>query len=97
MEILFKGIDLEKISVSQTINGPAIILFAFYVALAKKNGINISHLRGTLQNDAVKEYIAQKEFIFPPKPSIKLVVDVIEFCAENMPFYSVEHEILEKH
>lgn len=88
MEILFKDIDLEKISVSQTINGPAIILFAFYVALAKKNGIDISHLRGTLQNDAVKEYIAQKEFIFPPKPSIKLVVDVIEFCSENMPFYS---------
>ena len=59
-----------------------------YVALAKKNGIDISQLRGTLQNDAVKEYIAQKEFIFPPKPSIKLVVDVIEFCSENMPFYS---------
>ena len=88
MEILFKDIDLEKISVSQTINGPAIILFAFYVALAKKNGIDISHLRGTLQNDAVKEYIAQKEFIFPPEPSVKLVVDVIEFCSKNMPLYS---------
>tara|TARA_X000000368_G_scaffold68874_1_gene49791 strand:- start:15 stop:1613 length:1599 start_codon:yes stop_codon:yes gene_type:complete len=88
MEILFKDIDLEKISVSQTINGPAIILFAFYVALAKKNGIDIGKLRGTLQNDALKEYIAQKEFIFPPKPSVKLVVDVIEFCSENMPFYN---------
>jgi methylmalonyl-CoA mutase N-terminal domain/subunit len=88
MEILFKDIDLENISVSQTINGPAIILFAFYVALAKKNGIDISKLRGTLQNDALKEYIAQKEFIFPPTPSVKLVVDVIEFCSENMPFYN---------
>jgi len=88
METLFKDIDLEKISISQTINGPAIILFAFYVALAKKNKIDISKLRGTLQNDALKEYIAQKEWIFPPSPSVKLVVDVIEFCSENMPLYN---------
>lgn len=88
METLFKGIDLEKISISQTINGPAIILFAFYVALAKKNKIDISKLRGTLQNDALKEYIAQKEWIFPPSPSVKLVVDVIEFCSKNMPLYN---------
>ena len=88
METLFKGIDLEKISISQTIHGPAIILFAFYVALAKKNKIDISKLRGTLQNDALKEYIAQKEWIFPPSPSVKLVVDVIEFCSKNMPLYN---------
>ena len=88
METLFKDIDLEKISVSQTINGPAIILFAFYVALAKKNKIDISKLRGTLQNDALKEYIAQKEWIFPPSPSVKLVVDIIEFCSKNMPLYN---------
>jgi len=88
METLFKGIDLEKISISQTINGPAIILFAFYVALAKKNKIDISKLRGTLQNDALKEYMAQKEWIFPPSPSVKLVVDVIEFCSKNMPLYN---------
>ena len=88
MEILFDGIDLEKISVSQTINGPAIILFAFYVALAKKNGIDVSKLRGTLQNDALKEYMAQKEWIFPPEPSVKLVVDIIEYCSENMPLYN---------
>ena len=88
METLFKDIDLEKISISQTINGPAIILFAFYVALAKKNKIDISKLRGTLQNDALKEYIAQKEWIFPPSPSVKLVVDVIEFCSKNMPLYN---------
>ena len=88
MEILFKDIDLEKISVSQTINGPAIILFAFYVALAKKNGIKIANLRGTLQNDALKEYMAQKEWIFPPEPSVKLVVDIIEYCSENMPLYN---------
>jgi methylmalonyl-CoA mutase N-terminal domain/subunit len=88
METLFKGIDLEKISISQTINGPAIILFAFYVALAKKNKIDISKLRGTLQNDALKEYMAQKEWIFPPSPSVKLVVVVIEFCSKNMPLYN---------
>ena len=86
METLFDGINLEEISVSQTINGPAIILFAFYVALAKKNSIDISKLRGTLQNDALKEYMAQKEWIFPPEPSVKLVVDIIEFCSEKMPY-----------
>jgi len=88
METLFDGINLEEISVSQTINGPAIILFAFYVALAKKNNIDISKLRGTLQNDALKEYMAQKEWIFPPEPSVKLVVDIIEFCSEKMPLYN---------
>ena len=67
MEILFEGIDLSKVSVSMTINGPAIIVFAFYVAVAKKQGLDISCLRGTLQNDILKDYIAQKEWIFHPK------------------------------
>ena len=88
METLFDGINLEEISVSQTINGPAIILFAFYIALAKKKNIDISKLRGTLQNDALKEYMAQKEWIFPPEPSVKLVVDIIEFCSKEMPLYN---------
>ena len=88
METLFDGINLEEISVSQTINGPAIILFAFYIALAKKKNIDISKLRGTLQNDALKEYMAQKEWIFPPEPSVKLVVDIIEFCSNEMSLYN---------
>ena len=67
MEVLFDGIDLSKVSVSMTINGPAIILFALYVAVAKKQGVDIKNLRGTLQNDILKEYIAQTEWIFPPK------------------------------
>ena len=72
MEILFDGIDLSKVSVSMTINGPAIIVFAFYVAVAKKQGVDISQLRGTLQNDILKEYIAQKEWIFPPKVLLQI-------------------------
>ena len=67
MEKLFKGIDLGKVSVSQTINGPAIILLAFYIAVAEKNGVSLENLKGTLQNDILKEFIAQKEWIFPPK------------------------------
>ena len=71
MEILFDGIDLSSVSVSMTINGPAIIVFAFYVAVAKKQGVDISQLRGTPQNDILKEYIAQKEWIFPPKERLE--------------------------
>ena len=88
MEILFDGIDLSEVSVSMTINGPAIILFAFYVALAKKQGVDISKLRGTLQNDILKEYIAQKEWIFPPKESVKIITDMMSFCNQNMPQYN---------
>ena len=88
MEILFDGIDLSKVSVSMTINGPAIILFAFYLAVAIKNNINISELRGTLQNDILKEYIAQKEWIYPPKESMRIVVDMIKYCSENLPYYN---------
>jgi methylmalonyl-CoA mutase N-terminal domain/subunit len=88
MEILFDGIDLSKVSVSMTINGPAIIIFAMYVAVAKKQGIDISKLRGTLQNDILKEYIAQKEWIFPPKESVKVITDMISYCNEEMPQYN---------
>ena len=88
MEILFDGIDLSKVSVSMTINGPAIIVFAFYVAVAKKQGVDISELRGTLQNDILKEYIAQKEWIFPPKESVRVITDMMSFCNDNMPKYN---------
>jgi len=88
MEILFDGIDLSKVSVSMTINGPAIIIFAFYVAVAKKQGVDIIQLRGTLQNDILKEYIAQKEWIFPPKESVRIITDMMSFCNDNMPKYN---------
>ncbi len=88
MEDLFEGIDLGKISVSQTINGPAIILLAFYIATAEKQGVDIKSLRGTLQNDILKEFIAQKEWIFPPEPSMRLVTDMMAFCTNNMPKYN---------
>ena len=88
MEKLFNGIDLDKVSVSMTINGPAVILFAFYVAIAENNGLDISKLRGTLQNDILKEYIAQKEWIYPPEPSMRLIVDLFEYCNEKMPKYN---------
>ena len=88
MEILFDGIDLSKVSVSMTINGPAIIVFAFYVAVAKKQGVDISQLRGTLQNDILKEYIAQKEWIFPPKESVRVITDMMSFCNDKMPKYN---------
>ena len=88
MEILFDGIDLSKVSVSMTINGPAIIVFAFYVAVAKKQGVDISQLRGTLQNDILKEYIAQKEWIFPPKESVRVITDMMSYCNDAMPKYN---------
>ena len=74
MEELFRGIDLGEISVSQTINGPAVILLAFYIAVAENQGVPLSHLRGTLQNDILKEFIAQKEWIFPPEPSMSCLL-----------------------
>tara|TARA_B100001250_G_scaffold411906_1_gene441715 strand:+ start:1726 stop:3375 length:1650 start_codon:yes stop_codon:yes gene_type:complete len=88
MEALFDGIDLSKISVSMTINGPAIILFAFYVAVAQKQGADISKLNGTLQNDILKEFIAQKEWIYPPKESMRIITDMILFCTKEMPKYN---------
>ena len=88
MEILLKDIDLGKISISQTINGPAMILLAFYVALAENQGVALDTLRGTLQNDILKEFTAQKEWIFPPEPSMRIITDMLSFCTENMPQYN---------
>jgi methylmalonyl-CoA mutase N-terminal domain/subunit len=87
-EILFKDIPLGKITTSMTINSPAAIIWAFYIAAAEKQGWKRAELGGTLQNDILKEYIAQKEFIYPPKPSLKLVVDTIEFATKEMPKFN---------
>ncbi|NHZ86044.1 MAG: methylmalonyl-CoA mutase [Planctomycetia bacterium] len=88
MEILFDKIDLEKISVSQTINGPAVILLAFYIAVADNKNVPQEKLRGTLQNDILKEFIAQKEWIFPPEQSMRIITDMMQYCAEYMPQYN---------
>jgi len=87
-EVAFKGIDLDKITVSMTINGSAIVLIAMYIALAEKLGYDISTLRGTAQNDILKEFIGRGTWIFPVAKSVKLVVDTIEYCAKNVPKYS---------
>lgn len=82
---LFQDIPLDQVSVSMTINGPAAVVFAFFIAAAEKQGVSLEKLRGTLQNDILKEYQAQKEYIFPPGPSLDLVVDTMEFCANHIP------------
>jgi methylmalonyl-CoA mutase N-terminal domain/subunit len=87
METLFDGIPLGEVSTSMTINGPAAIIWAMYIAAAEKQGVKRADLRGTLQNDILKEYIAQKEYLFPPAPSMRLVVDTIEFAAKEMPYW----------
>ncbi len=78
---LYDGIDLEQVSVSMTINAPAIVIMAFYLADAREQGIDWGRLRGTIQNDILKEFHAQNEFVFPPEPSVRLVIDLVEFCA----------------
>ncbi len=88
METLFDGIELEKVSTSMTINSPAAIMWAFYIAAAERQGADRAKLRGTIQNDILKEYIAQKEYIFPPAPSMRLVVDTIEFGTREMPLWN---------
>jgi methylmalonyl-CoA mutase, N-terminal domain len=85
METLFDGIPLGEVSTSMTINGPAAMLLAFYAAVGEEQGVPLERLRGTVQTDILKEYIAQKEWIFPPEPSMRLVVDMIEWCAERLP------------
>jgi len=85
METLFAEIPLDKVSTSMTINGPAAILLAMYIAVGQKQGISPELLSGTTQNDMLKEFFAQKLCIFPPKPSVKLVIDVIEYCAKGLP------------
>jgi len=87
METLFAGIPLADVSTSMTINSPAAMLLAFYACVGEEQGVPRSRLRGTIQTDILKEYIAQKEFIFPPEPSMRLVVDMIEFCASEMPLW----------
>jgi methylmalonyl-CoA mutase N-terminal domain/subunit len=85
METLFDGIDLSKISTSMTINAPASILLSMYIVVGKKQGVKPEQLRGTIQNDILKEYIAQKSWIFPPEPSMRLIVDTIEYCTKHVP------------
>lgn len=88
MEILFKDIPLDKVSTSMTINGPAAILLALYVAVAEKQGVDPKLIRGTLQADILKEYIAQKEWIYPPRPSMRIITDMIEYCKDNLPQFN---------
>ncbi|MFV0388972.1 MAG: methylmalonyl-CoA mutase [Pyrinomonadaceae bacterium] len=87
-EALFDGINLEDVTVSQTINAPAWIFLAFYVALAEKQGADFSKISGTLQNDILKEYIAQKEWVYPIRPAMKLVIDTFEFSTKHLPKYN---------
>src|SRR5436190_12666650 len=84
-ETLFQGIPLGEVSTSMTINAPAAMLLAFYVCVGEQQGVPRSELRGTIQTDILKEYIAQKEWIFPPEPSMRLVTDMVEFCAQELP------------
>ncbi len=88
MERLFEGIPLDQVSVSMTINGPAIILFCFYVAAAERQGISCEVLRGTVQNDILKEYQAQHAWIFPPEPALRCIIDMFEWCSDNTPNYN---------
>ena len=88
METLFDGINLEEVTVSMTINSTAPIALAMYLAVAEKQGADWKKISGTLQNDILKEYIAQKEYIFPPRPSMRLITDTISYCTENVPKYN---------
>jgi methylmalonyl-CoA mutase N-terminal domain/subunit len=85
MDILFDKIPLDKVSTSMTINSPAAMIFAMYLAVARERNIDFKELRGTLQNDILKEYIAQKEYIYPPKPSMRIITDMIEYCTNEVP------------
>ena len=85
MEVLFERIPLGQVSTSMTINSPAMVLFAMYLAVAEKQGVPLERLEGTIQNDILKEYIAQKEWIYPPRPSVRLITDIMAFCAERVP------------
>jgi methylmalonyl-CoA mutase N-terminal domain/subunit len=87
MERLFEGIPLDQVSTSMTINGPAILFLALYVAVAEKQGVDSTKLRGTIQTDPLKEYIAQKEWLFPPEPHLKIVVDMMDWCTRKAPLW----------
>ncbi len=85
METLFQEIPLDKVSTSMTINAPAAVLMAMYIAVAKKQGVEAAKLRGTIQNDILKEYVARGTYIFPPKPSLRLITDIFQYCEKNVP------------
>lgn len=88
MEILFDGIPLDKVSTSMTINAPAAVLLAMYIAVAEKQGVEASKLRGTIQNDILKEYIARGTYIFPTEPSMRLITDIFEYCSDEVPLWN---------
>jgi methylmalonyl-CoA mutase N-terminal domain/subunit len=88
MEMLFDQIPFDKVSTSMTINAPAAVLLAMYIAVARKQGVEEKKLRGTIQNDILKEYIARGTYIFPPKPSMRLITDVFQYCCENVPAWN---------
>lgn len=85
MEVLFSGIPLDKVSTSMTINAPALVLLAMYLVVAEKQGVDWTALKGTIQNDILKEYVARGTYIFPPEPSLKIITDIFGFCAEHVP------------
>jgi methylmalonyl-CoA mutase N-terminal domain/subunit len=88
MEVLFDGIPLDKVSTSMTINAPAAVLLAMYIAVAEKQGVSADKLRGTIQNDVLKEYIARGTYIFPPQPSMRLITDIFAFCSREVPSWN---------
>ena len=88
MEILLDGLPLDKVSTSMTINSTAGILLALYATVAKRRGIDMKQLRGTIQNDILKEYIARGTFIYPPKPSMRLITNIFDFCTDNIPSWN---------
>ncbi|MBW1915756.1 MAG: methylmalonyl-CoA mutase family protein [Deltaproteobacteria bacterium] len=88
MELLFDGIPLDKVSTSMTINSPAAILLAMYVALGEKQGIALDRIKGTIQNDVLKEYVARGTYIFPPRPSLRLITDIFQWCSQNTPSFN---------
>src|SRR6185436_3125160 len=88
METLFNGIDLGSITTSMTINSPAPMIFAMYLVVAEQQGADWTKLSGTIQNDTLKDFIAQKEFIFPPRPSMRLITDVFGFCSQPVPAWN---------
>src|SRR5512136_3398150 len=85
METLFDGIPLDKVSTSMTINATAAVLLAMYIAVAEKQGVDANRLEGTIQNDILKEYVARGTYIFPPKPSLRLITDIFKYCEKNVP------------
>lgn len=88
MEMLFREIPLDKVSTSMTINAPAAVLLAMYIAVARRQGVDASKLRGTIQNDILKEYVARGTYIFPPAPSMRLITDIFGYCARNVPYWN---------